>query len=96
MKKLIITCTAIVGLSAMMTGCGWQHVNNAGDAVVNTGTGVVKTTGAVVDKTVGTGLDLLVGRHATSQDMKVYRKNGVVYHNGHAYKIQNGKYVLVR
>jgi len=109
MQKLISSAIVLSVLSLALTGCGMQDdpVTTAGNAgagfvkrgVTATGEAVgsgVKATGAVVGSGVSAGVGLLVGQTATEQDKLIYRKKGVVYRNGHAYHIRDGKYVLVR
>lgn len=89
MKKLLISGASIAILSANLIGCGWNNTMNATESAV-------VTTGAVVDNSVATGVGLLVGRPVTRTDMVIFQKRGVVYHHGHAYRVAEGKYVLVR
>lgn len=104
MKKIIFTSFSILTLAVGLIGCNTLNtaantgvtVVKAGGTVVKGGVGVVSRAGTAVVTTVGTGIDTLVGHRATSRDVQVYRKKGVVYRNGHAYHIKNGKYVLVR
>ncbi len=73
-------------------------VNTVGNGVkygVNTvgqGVGFVAHTGAAVGQgvgnVVGTGVGFVTGRPTY--------QNKVVYHNGHRYVVQNGRYVLIR
>jgi hypothetical protein len=97
MNKIILSVVAVSAFSLNLMGCQpFNAVGRAGNTVVGTGVGLVSTTGATVGRAVGAGVDILVGRPATRNDMVAYRKNGVVYHNGHAYRIQNGRYVRAR
>lgn len=112
MKKLIITSSAVlmslslVGCNTMNSGSnlvgntvqyGAHTVGTGikyGAQTVGTGIGYVANTGAFVGRGVGTvvggGLGLVTGQNTS------YQKNGMIYHNGHQYRLQNGKYVLIR
>lgn len=96
MIKQIIAVSSITLLSASLIGCGFNNVGETGANVVNTGVGFVSTAGTAVGTTVGKGVGFLTGHTATNSDVRTYKRNGVVYRDGHSYKIQNGKYVLVR
>lgn len=94
MNKLILA--GVSALTIGLSGCSTIHdVGNAGGAVVGTGVGFVTTAGSTAIGTVEKGVGVLVGSPASRHDVKTYNHKGVVYHNGHAYHIKNGRYVLV-
>lgn len=96
MKNTIIVGT-ILSVSLSLIGCGTLHnTTQTSTSMVNTGERVVKHTGHAVGTTVNAGINLLTGKPATQHDVVVYRKHGVIHNNGHIYKIEQGKYVLVR
>lgn len=105
MKKIILGIVSVGALSLGLAGCGNRDdagtaAGSAAGGAVGAGVGFAATAGNPVGAAVGAGVGAtvgsIVGKNATEQDMVVYRKNGVVYHDGHAYRISNGKYVLVR
>ncbi|ASQ45362.1 hypothetical protein [Legionella clemsonensis] len=103
MKKHILITLVLSAFTFGLTSCGLGGITRTGTAVVGTGVdyvgtgvGYVGATGTRVVRTVGTGVGTWVGRVATDRDVVIYRKRGVVYHDGHAYRIHNGRYVLVR
>lgn len=96
MKKTLII-GSVVSFSLAMASCTLLHdTTQVGTSVVHTGERVVTTTGHVVGTSVHKGLNLLTGQTATHHDVATYRRHGVIHHNGHMYKIEHGKYVLVR
>ncbi|GGI81678.1 glycine zipper domain-containing protein [Legionella impletisoli] len=96
MKKLILSIFAISALSAGLIGCGTRgEVGATGGAAAGAGVGLAAT-GTPLGAAVGAGVGALVGKEATDRDVVIYRKKGVVYHDGVAYHIHNGRYVLVR
>jgi len=96
MKKIIFA-TSFFTLPLVLIGCGTvNNVERAGGSVVSTGVGAIAATGSAVGTTINKGVGFLTGQPATSQDMKTYHHDGVVSHNGHKYKIRNGKYVLIK
>ncbi|QDP71633.1 hypothetical protein FOG18_03105 [Legionella israelensis] len=97
MKKLILTTMAVGALSVGLIGCGTRDdVGATAGGAVGAGVGLAATGGTPVGAVVGAGVGGLVGKEATDRDIVIYRKKGVVYHNGKAYHIKNGRYVLVR
>lgn len=111
MKKLIITSSAVL-ISLSLVSCNTmndasQFSNRTvgtgikyGAQTVGTGVGYVTNAGAFVGRgvgtVVGTGVGVITRHPASYQAVKTNQKNGMIYHNGHHYKLQNGKYVLVR
>ncbi len=96
MKKLVIIGSACL-FSLSLVGC--QTMDNAakaGGSVVDTGVHAVSYTGHAVGSTIGSGVNFLTGHSTTQHGMHNYHKNGIVYHNGHQYRIQHGQYVLIR
>lgn len=85
MKKLLLIVSAVIVLSANLTGCGFHRWGTPY-------AGYVATTTDVTVKAVRT----LEGQPATARDIRRFERRGVVYHNGLAYRIHNGVYVLVR
>lgn len=104
MNRIILTSFSVLALTVGLVGCNTMNtaantgvtVVKTGGKVVKAGVGVVSTAGTAVVTTVGAGIDTLVGRRASSHDVKVYQKKGVIYRNGHQYRVENGRYVLVR
>lgn len=93
MRILIGGLTVILAL--IMGGCTTlDNAGKAGSSVVNSGANLVAYTGSAVGKTVESGVGYLTGQPASYKHMN--SNSNVVYHNGHKYKIVNGKYVLVR
>ena len=80
MKKLTIAVCTVSVLAAALTGCGFRDDGTVG---VNNPTYVAPG-------------ETWVGRTALPEDVVVYRKRGVVYHDGQAYRITKGRYVIVR
>ena len=76
-------------------GTGVKYTAN----VVGGGVGVVSKTGAFIGNGVGrvvsSGVGIFTGQ-PTGYHHVNYSKSGVVYHHGHQYRVQNGKYVLIR
>jgi hypothetical protein len=64
-----------------------NSLNQAGGTVIGTGANLVTSTGRVVGTTVDRGSHVLTGYSVGPR---------VVYHNGHKYKLYNGRYVRVR
>ncbi|MCE3044729.1 MULTISPECIES: hypothetical protein [Legionella] len=95
MKKVIFALAGAA--SIVLTGCGTQNaLNETGSAVMGTGARVVSTTGTVVQKSgtvVVKGTRVVVGGVASATDRVIFQKKGVVYRDGHAYHIENGRYV---
>lgn len=110
MKKLIITSLALT-VPLCLVGCNTmnntsQFANSTvgtgvkyGANTVGKGVGYISHTGAVVGQgvgnVVGTGVGFITGKPANYRHVNTYN-NKVIYHNGHQYMIQNGRYVLVR
>lgn len=107
MKKLIISCSVLMSLS--LAGCntmndGMNSASQYSNHTVGRGVHYVATTGATVGRTVGTGvttvlgggMGLVTGKTVSTKYVTHYNKNGMMYRNGHAYRLQNGQYVLVR
>lgn len=97
MKKLIINST-IIGIASLgIFGCGtMSNIGAAGQQITSTGVGYVTATTEAAGTIIGRGVGVLTGYPASYQDKVVYRRDGIVYRNGYAYKIYRGKYVLVR
>lgn len=110
MKKVILACSAL-SLSAALVGCGTMNtVNETGTALVGTGVGFVSGAGTMVGNGVNTGVGVVTGattmvgngvtksvNYVTGQpSQSTYKKPGLVKHNGHTYRMQNGQYVRVR
>ena len=68
----------------------------AGSSTVGAGVNLVSTTGNAVGTVFHDGVNLVTGQSASHQNVKMYKKNGVIMRHGHQYKIHNGHYVLVR
>ena len=111
MKNVIITSSALL-MALSLTGCntmnnaaqytsttvgnGVRYTTNA----VGTGVGVVTNTGAAVGRgvgtVVGTGVGWVTGQPAKYRQVNGRYNNQMIYHNGHRYMLQNGRYVRVR
>lgn len=104
--KLILTSSALL-MSLSLVGCNTmdqasQYSNSTvgagvkyGANVVGTGVGFVADTGAAVGHGVGKVVDTGVG-FVTGHPASYHKeKTQYVYHNGHRYMLQNGRYVLV-
>ncbi|MBA2657191.1 MAG: hypothetical protein H0U70_09480 [Tatlockia sp.] len=105
MMKTILAGSFVSVLALGLTNCGsmLSQAGTTGSRVVGTGVGVVGTgvnviagTGKAVVNTVGTSVNLLTGQRANYQDNMRYRQNGVIYRDGNAYRITNGRYILAR
>lgn len=91
MNKLVLM-GSISLFSFTLIGCNTMNsaensVNQTGGAVVSTGAHLVSATGHAIGSTFNTGVGYLTGKQA--------KPNYVVYHNGHKYRLHNGRYVLV-
>ena len=98
------TTNDVAQFSNNTVGKGVQY----GAKTVGAGVGVVSNTGAFVGRSVGTvvgtgvgvvgsGVGMVTGQKTYHNNMNSsYKTKGVVYHKGHYYKMQHGKYVLVR
>lgn len=80
-----------VKYSATTIGTGVGYVANTG-AFVGRGVGTVVGTGVGV---VGSGVGLVTGKPVNYRYVNT-SSNKVIYHNGHRYVVQNGRYVLIR
>lgn len=104
MKKLIIGCSVVMSLN--LVGCNTlDSASQFSNNTVGKGVKYVSTTGAYVGRTVGNGVGTVLGTGVgmvsgktvnTKQQVNTYNKKGLIYRDGHAYQVQNGKYVLVR
>jgi hypothetical protein len=83
--------TAARGVGAV----GYTAVRGVG-AVGYTAVRGVGAVGSTAVHTVGSGVNYMTGKPATYHNNRMYYKQGLVHHNGHIYRIQNGRYVLVR
>lgn len=96
MKNTVIV-GSLLSISLTLIGCAALHdATQVSTSIVKAGGQVVTTTGHAVGTTVNAGVNLLTGRPATRHHVATYRKHGVVHHNGHTYKIEHGKYILIR
>ncbi|KTD21559.1 hypothetical protein [Legionella londiniensis] len=107
MKKSSFLFFTVVTLAAALTGCGTTQTSAQGTAAgtaaggtIGAGVGLAATggtpAGAAVGAGIGAGVGALVGTEASQRDIIIYRQKGVVYHDGKAYHIRDGKYVLAR
>ncbi|MFT4058139.1 MAG: hypothetical protein QM652_01170 [Legionella sp.] len=110
MKKLIITSSALA-ISLSLVGCNTMsntanyttstvgHGVKYGARTVGTGVGVVGNTGTAVGRGVGSVFGSTVGwiggKPANYRYTNTYRKNDIIYHNGHQYVVKNGRYVRI-
>jgi predicted small secreted protein len=60
-----------------------------GKTVIGSGAYAVSATGGFVDKTIHRGVDVVTGQ-------PILYGPKIVYHNGHKYKLYNGRYILIR
>ncbi len=96
MNKNILSVVSVSLLTVCLFGCTRNEVGTVGGAAVGAGVGYAATGGSAVGTAVGAGVGALVGHMATDEDVRVYRSRGVVIHDGHSYRIHNGRYVIVR
>ncbi|MDR3441814.1 MAG: hypothetical protein P4L65_02235 [Legionella sp.] len=90
--------TAVRGVGAVGHGVGtvgYTAARGVG-AVGYTAVRGVGAVGSTAVHTVGSGVNYVTGKPATYHNNRMYHKQGVVHRNGHVYRIQNGRYVLVR
>ncbi|AHE66610.1 glycine zipper domain-containing protein [Legionella oakridgensis] len=102
MNKIILALLVVGSLSVTITGCGTrtQAVGTASGTAAGAGIGFIASgfnpAGAAIGAGVGAGVGGLAGTVASDEDVMIYRQKGVVYRNGVAYRIQNGRYVTVQ
>lgn len=97
MKKFIVSmslCSSILSLMSCGSSVNTEEVNPVTKNAIKTGVGYGGTT-EMIETDVGDGVAVLTGRVSSYKDFNAYRRDGIIYHNGHAYKIQQGKYVLI-
>lgn len=90
--------TAVRGVGAVGRGVGtvgYTAARGVG-AVGYTAVRGVGAVGSTAVHTVGSGVNYMTGKPATYHNNRMYYKQGLVHRNGHTYRIQNGRYVLVR
>ena len=97
--KLIIVSFLFSTLTAGLTGCGTTYTRTT-PVVYSSCTGSCLSgyssiCSDIYTSSVCSEVNILTGQLASEQDLAVFCKKGVVYKYGHAYSIQDRRYVLL-